>query len=114
MTDEVMFGRFEEYNDHEGERWSWWLQLDSNENELDKLAGLLIEASEDDSEFPYELTGDNEDEASVDLLVRFADTGYYPSHNKVVGKLTVPGNITDHDWEELYKGGVADLFTEAA
>ena len=36
------FVRLYETNDHEGESWNWWLQLDGNEDELRKLDAFLI------------------------------------------------------------------------
>lgn len=109
---ETMFVRFVESNDHEGETWSWWLQVTGNAKEITKLAGLLDTG--DEPWFVLHLT-EIEPESAVDLLVRYADQGYYASHNKVVGTLACPDVLGDADDKLalLYKGGIRDLFTPA-
>jgi hypothetical protein len=106
----LKFVRLTEHNDNEGETWSFWLQANGNESQLEKLGDLLDEeAEEDDWEgFPYSL--DLEDEVSeyiVDALVRYSSDGYYPDHTKVVGLLILP---VDLEVDDLYKGGVRDFF----
>lgn len=115
MSDvETMFVRLHEYNDNEGEAWDWWLQLTGNEAEVDKLAGLIDAAYEDESDSWHELYRDDvEPESVVDKLVEYASSGYYAAHGKVTGVLTCPADLGE-DAEALYKGGVTDLFTEAA
>lgn len=114
MTAERWFGRFEEYNDHEGERWNWWLQLDGNKDELDKFV-IMLDTTRDYAEsvgYDFEYTVhamDVEPESVVDKLVQYAGVRYYASHNKVVGTFRCPG---DYDWEELYKGGIREYFRE--
>lgn len=111
MTD---FIRLHEYNDHEGESWNWWLQVDGNENELDKLAGLVVSIEYVDVwEPPYSLSGPAEPEAVVDKLVEYAESGYYSAHNKVTGKFTCPHDLGP-DGELLYKGGIKDFFDDPA
>lgn len=113
MTTEMMFVRFHETNDHEGEAWTWWLQLDDNAAELDKLAALLDaceEASPYADDFPFVLALRHvEPTAFVDRMVRYADDGYYRSHNKVVGIFTCPDDLGEQA-DVLYKGGIRDLF----
>lgn len=106
------FVRFCEVNDHEGEEWYFWLQLDGNEDELYGLEQLLtIEHPEGDL---YSLhLGDEEPEETVDKLVEYAARGYYESHNKVTGRFVCPAYLGE-DAERLYKGGICDFFREEA
>lgn len=102
------FVRFHEYNDHEGERWNWWLQVDGNEAQIAKLAGLIDDM--DQAEPWFDLTPDMESERNVDLLVMYSEGGYYDGHNKVSGVFTCPDKI---DEDTLYKGRIRDMFREA-
>lgn len=113
-----MFVKFEEENHHEGETWTFWLQRESNEAELDKLGGLIEqyeEAQGSDSEYQLD-TEVRLSEDEVDTLVAYAGSGYMRYHHKVVGTLTVPDDLLQHDEEygttldALYKGGVRKLF----
>lgn len=111
---ERQFGRLIEDNDNEGESWTWWLQLDGNEDELTKFAKLLdaaeVGADEVGYEFSYHLViSEWEPESVVDKLVYYAEGGYYDSHNKVVGEFTCPASLGDYA-TDLYKGAIRDLF----
>lgn len=110
-----LFVKFTEENEHEGETWHHWLQVDGNEDELAKLAGklaLLVGDAESDFTKPYTLVSDYMHESGVDLLVRHADDlGYMPIHQKVTGKFTCPDDL-DQYGDELYKGGIKKFFTE--
>lgn len=106
------YRRFIETNDSEGETWSWWLQVEGNELELDRLSGFLASFYDSDDV----LHGVAEDVITgpeVDLLVRFADVGYYRSQNKVDGFLSLPDDLAAAFVDDLYKGGIRDLFTVA-
>lgn len=109
---QLMFVRFHEYNDHEGESWDWWLQLTGNEEALAFLGGMLneINAENDDPWLSLHLE-DLEPEGSVDKLVEYAENGYFSAHNKVIGVLTVPDDLDD---DTLYKGGIRGLFKAAS
>ena len=110
MTD---FVRLNEYNDNEGEVWNWWLQVTGNEGQIGKLARLLDEAWDTAQyDLDYDLTPDLESERVVDVLVMYAEDGYYASHNKVVGTFTCPE--TDDILQHLYKGGIRDFFDKTA
>lgn len=105
------FIRFEETNEHEGETWSWWLQVDGNDKEIAKLTILLDQVEQD---LGYELDysvylEDEEPEDVVDKLVEYADEGYGLSHNKVTGKFTCPDDLGEYA-DKLYKGGINDFF----
>lgn len=103
--DELTFARFVESNDHEGETWTWWLQVDGNEQQLDRLRDLLASADVDEE---YALRLDLvEPESVVDKLAAHADDGYYAGQNKVLGTFVCPDTLGD---EVLYKGGIRDLF----
>lgn len=113
MTDDsnaVTFVPLHETNDHEGESWTWWLQLTGNEDAMARLAELIKEAMADEFEPAYVMDlASVEPTFVVDKLVEYADSGYYAAHNKVVGTLTVPDDLGE-DVDVLYKGRVKDFF----
>ncbi|WP_327139401.1 hypothetical protein [Nocardia sp. NBC_01327] len=120
------YRRFIETNDHEGETWNFWLQVDGNMtalailgDQLDKLKALM--------DWPFDLTSEQLDEPEVDLLIRFGESGYMNQHNKINGSLRLPailacgnftgvtyGDLTDEVTDLLYKGGIEKLFTGGA
>jgi hypothetical protein len=111
------FVRFEESNDHEGETWNFWLQVDGNEAELDKLAAAL-EAWEErtDSDCEYRLFREEPvPESEVDILIKHSRSGYMRFENKVTGTMKVPEDLLDlpdeDQFDGLYKGGIRALFT---
>jgi len=123
MSD-LKFVRFNETNDNEGETWTFWLQANGNEDQLDKLWNLLIDAAknpddedEEDEDFAYDLSDRNEmtlSEYDVDVLVKHAaGEGYMAAHHKVVGKFTCPDSLGDGA-DDLYKGKIRKLFTVKA
>lgn len=113
----MRFVRFTEVNEHEGEIWRLWIQLDGNETELGKLAGLLKE-EEERAELDYTLDLDDPREAFyVDVLVEEATRvchGYHPSDTRVLGTFRCPTlqDLEDKDLEldeALYKFGLLDF-----
>lgn len=107
------FRKFREDNDHEGETWYHWLQVDGNEAELNKLGAFLGDGEE------YRLEDAVLDEALVDVLVEHGGGGYMRTHNKVVGVFTCPARSEDEDeysWLDdlFYKGGIRRHFKRAA
>lgn len=119
----MKFVQFIENNDHEGESWCSWLQLDGNEAELEKLDKLL-DKFEEGGEVSYQYTGIVVDESEVDTLVKYGnfDTGYGEAHTKVTGKFTCP-EIDQTSWEneipdeafewlddQFYKGDITNHF----
>ena len=112
----VRFIRFHEYCDWEGESWDFWLQLNGNEEEIQKLRALIEQAQEASGivyDWPYTLTEDTENEAVVDNLVKYSEEGYMLTHNKVIGALTCPEDLGEHA-DKLYKGGIRDFFKKAS
>jgi hypothetical protein len=111
MTD---FVHLVEVNDNEGETWTWWLQLDGNNEQLDRLATLLASCAadvDDLDDLPFALHLDDvEPETIVDKLVQYAESGYFSSHNKVVGAFTCPDSLGYYA-DALYKGRIRDFFT---
>lgn len=105
-----VYVRLIERNDHEGERWSWWLEEEGNKDALKRLRACLEEADPFGEEF--ELTEERATRESVDMLVRYSDDEgqYYPDHNRVDGVLTLPENLEDDVLDILYKGGINNLF----
>lgn len=113
MSTELKFVRFDEKNDHEGETWTFWLQANGNEAQLDKLRELLVDADPDeDEDFPYDIDlSETLPEEHVDVLVKYAaGDGYRAAHEKVVGRLVVPDSLGDGA-DNLYKGKIAKLFS---
>lgn len=120
----VHFVMFTEDNDWEGETWNFWLQHEGNEVELEKLQGFLEKIhvdSDDPADAQCTLNMDVvEPEENVDLLVRYAEGGYMPTHNKVTGTLTAPvlddykgaddDSTVVNAQSALYKGGIRDFF----
>jgi hypothetical protein len=106
----VQFISLTEANDHEGETWRYWLQLDGNENELEHLRAAIAGADEEET---YEVAANDTavPESEVDILVKHTGCGYTTYENKVTGVLELPD---DFDCDQLYKGGVAGLFKAAA
>lgn len=112
------FVKFTEHNDNEGESWNFWLQLDDNSVELEKLKSFL---SEYDFDEEYELDMTPVPEKEVDIVVKHSDQGYMNYHNKVEGTFTMPDfTVQDEDDAEddaydfagdnFYKGDIARHF----
>lgn len=113
----MMFVKFTEINEHEGETWTFWLQRDGNEAALAQLADALDEFGGDE----YHLADTALREDVVDVLVEHGGVGYRPLHTKVTGHLEVPTNLLAVDEDSgdvlqdgLYKGGVQRLFRNAS
>lgn len=112
----MRFIKFTETNDHEGETWYFWLQVDGNEVELGKLRDLLDRLDSEE----YHLGWNEYGEEFIDFAVEEGGWGYMNTHNKVTGKFTCPNYETDHDGMELqefcdsmfYKGDIEDFFEE--
>ncbi len=82
------FVKVTERNDCEGETWTFWIQLAGNEEQLAHLNRLVEE-----NVYDHILSVDMncvEPEEAVDILLRHAVDGYWPSHNKLKGKLKLP------------------------
>jgi len=108
------FVKFTEDNRWEGEVWHFWLQLDGNQAELDKLAVWLEKhsaLSDDDDEFYLNLDHTRyEDE--VDLLCQEAEPGYMKNHNKVVGIANLGDlELVDSPDQIFYKGKIEEFFS---
>ncbi|MGX1809729.1 hypothetical protein ACWIGI_28745 [Nocardia sp. NPDC055321] len=123
MPDQPMttYRRFIETNDHEGEVWNFWLQVNGNMEALaildDHLTMLNDELAAHDIP-AFVLEADQIEGHEVDLLARYGECDYMPQHNKVDGSLTLPNSFTAMDAEAvtelLYKGGIRDLFKAVA
>lgn len=113
----MLYVQFGEQNGHEGETWTFWLQLDGNEASLNRLRDVIAEyeeASGEESEYTLDLDV-RLPERAVDVLVEHGGGGYMAYHTKVSGVLTVPDDLLQHteygpSLDRLYKGGVQDLF----
>lgn len=110
------FVEFEEINEHEGERWKFWLQFDGNEAEIAKLEQLLSNPEIEG----YELSYIHLEEHEVDVLVEHGGWGYMNNHNKVKGEFVCPDYESDHDGMGVqefcdtmfYKGRIEHWFKE--
>jgi len=105
------FIKFKELNDWENEDWNFYLQVDGNEEEIEKLKEII-----DDCEF-YRIDDILIPENEVDILVKHSECGYMTYENKVVGKLDTSGikklstlDVDDIDGDVLYKGGIKNFF----
>lgn len=115
------FVKFTENNDNEGESWNFWLQLDGNEESLQRLKDEIDSTSDQTLSDSYKLDLTPVPENDVNVLVRYSRRGYMMYENKVVGKFVfeVPTDdeVNDfHDtkaeyyYEKWYKGGLAEKF----
>lgn len=100
----MKFIKFREHCEWEGESWNFWLQLDGNEKEIEKLKEKIKYRRE------YEIFDDVLDEKAVDVLVKNCGVGYLCFENKVVGKLNSDKIIFDEGSGNLYKGGIKEMF----
>lgn len=106
------FVPFVEKNDWEGEEWTFWLQIEGNEEELGKLEDIL-EGSET---YSIDLSDEVED-VEVERICRRAKNGYFMSDQLVMGKFTCP--VNEHNQTEIeflddmfYKGRTERHFEE--
>lgn len=113
----MKFIKLVEHNDHEGETWRFWLQLDGNEEELHKLQEFI---KEHDLSEEFALYTKEIDESEVDILVKHTMSGYMDYDNKLTGTFTMKeldtSELDDEDeiyesaLELLYKGAVEEMF----
>lgn len=103
------FVKFTEHNDHEGEDWHFWLQLDGNETQLGALALNLNTFDDDGESFELDLTP--VPESDVDVLVKHGGQGYMNYQNKVTGTFTCP-KIEEYSdiFDNFYKGDITRSF----
>ena len=114
----MKFVKFTENNDNEGESWNFWLQLDENQNELNRLQ--MFVSRFDPNRESFELNMLPVDESEVDVLVKHIGQGYMDNENKVTGYFTLPeveesyDEDTGYDWlmNNFYKGAIDEHFTD--
>lgn len=108
-SDVMQFVQMVETNDHEGEHWSFWLQLDGNEAAIEDL---IFRIQEEDLEEQYDFTGVQADLWEVYVLLDKGNFGYgyMNQHHKVEGKLKLPNGFQVND---IYKGQIEDFFKES-
>jgi len=115
------FVKFTEHNDHEGEDWNFWLQLDGNHADLETLGEFLEQFDEYGETYELDMTPIPESE--VDIVVKHSGQGYMSYNNKVSGILTLPEIDLDkvatdddagYEWlnDNFYKGYIARHFKE--
>lgn len=100
-----------EHNEWEGETWTFWLQVEGNEDELVKLYEWIAEFEVEAFELDV---NDRESEDVVDRMVERAEIGYIYSDNKFTGRLTMPDKVESGGrlFDMLYKGGINSYFKE--
>ncbi|MGH7743385.1 MAG: hypothetical protein ACREQ5_00990 [Candidatus Dormibacteria bacterium] len=103
-----------EYNEWEGETWSFYIPLADNLAALQQLAATLD--SEGD-ESAYELDMTPIAGSMVDVLVGHGnyDGGYMATHNKLSGRLVITAEqleTINGEGNVLHKGGIRDLMKE--
>lgn len=121
----VKFLRLTENNDWEGETWHFYLQLDGNEELLEKLRIEISRIFDEEKCEPVPFVMDDQvfDEDLVDEFLKIRGRSTYLSdHNKVVGKFNfdfneiekVKDKTPEWEWQRyedaLYKGGIKDYF----
>jgi hypothetical protein len=108
MEKSKTFTQMLEHNEHEGETWSFWLQVDGNESVLGELVDLIEAEGEEDV---YEFTDVTIYEWELDILMSYGNFGYgyMNQHHKVAGIITI-----DNDFEinDIHKGKISDFFEE--
>lgn len=97
-----------EHNQHEGESWCFWIQLDGNEEAIENLIKLIEEEGLEDE---YEFTGVTAYEFDVDVVVNLGNFGYgYMSqHHKIAGILEFPEGF---EVDNIYKGNLDEFIKE--
>jgi hypothetical protein len=113
MTD-LMFVRLREKNEHEGETYHYWLQVNGNEAALQELGEALAdEFFTDEEEFTLRMEPQRP-EHEVDVLVAEAEGTYMACSQKFTGRLQWPNDqMSIDDWQDtLYKGSIKSCFTE--
>jgi len=101
------FIKFTESNQHEGERWHFYVPYHGNEEAVEKIKRYIAE-KEEELDYIYYFSDELIDEHEVDILVKHTDSGYMDQHNKLEGKLVVPEDVGDIN-ELLYKAGIKTL-----
>lgn len=79
-----------EHNDWEGETWHFFIPVEGNQQQLQKLYAALSEHNLLDEDDGYELDLDEwHNEVEVDAAVLHAHDGYMASHNKLQGTIDI-------------------------
>lgn len=112
---------FIEKNEHEGETWVFYLQVDGNEEELNKLRVSLskwAEKYDDNIDYPeFSLSDDIVSEQVVNGRVGAIedDDSYMEPYHKVTGKFTCPTIDLDNFYsitDRFYKGKIRNFFQD--
>ncbi len=106
--------RFEEFNDHEGEEWNFFINKFGNEKFLESLKNALDRVGKQEQyELPYKLYDGEIPEYEVDILVKYTPSGYMDTFQAVdicvsddiISKLDATNSREDLE-NLLYKGRV--------
>jgi len=108
----MMFARLREDNEHEGEVYHYWLQVDGNEEALKELAEALSDEFFQDS-FTLRMEPLLTEE-QVDTLVDESESGYMDFEQKFTGRIEWPSDqMSQDDWmDAIYKGSIKECFKE--
>ena len=95
-----MFVMFTEINDWEGETWSWFIPIEGNEDDIEKVRAL-IEPMQD----VYSLSEKQYTEEEVQTLMDApSDTTYMDRYQKASGFETIPESVDWDNDDPFYKG----------
>lgn len=117
--DKLKFIQFIEHNDNEGESWCFWLQVNGNKEQLEKLKAAIWNYQYDEDytdlyDFCYVDIDDEKNyltEHDIDFLNKHdISGGYFPMHNICIGKLVLPEDIKLDEDDIFYKGGIQKFF----
>ncbi len=98
----MKYYRLTEHNEWEGETWHFYIPVDGNEEELEKLRSSI------DGEI-YKLSKKTYEEDKITTLCEDDDdAGYMAKHNKLEGKFVFE-QPSDKNTEPLYKGGIRKM-----
>lgn len=106
MEKSKTFTQIIEHNEPEGESWSYWLQVEGNQEALNALFDAIEREGLEDE---YEITEQTIYEWELEPVIRYGNFGYgyMQQHHKFSGKLTLP---EDFHPNILYKGQIEGYF----
>lgn len=108
MSDSVpkMCVRFTEHNEHEGETWNFYIDVEENEEAIDRLRSVFGKLQVDEE---FELY-DDIPLKEVKILVKHSRSGYMKFENHLDGKLLLPDDFEEFNENDFtryfYKGGI--------
>lgn len=101
-----------EYNDWEGETWSFWIPVPGNEDAIESLRHILTDSFAIDC---FEMGETLLSESKLDFLIKRSkgETSYLSRHNKLRGVLKLPDKTPGEVIDAFYKGGIREMVKPA-